>query len=719
MGAMKRREFLGTPAMAALAAGAEPPSAAPDSVTNPAGLEYFILGNGRMLAGVQWTQTAEAGAQAGIVLMSPEHLNRKTGSLLWHARAGLGDTRAVVVVEGKPYTPEPGAAQMAWEETDCVPTVSVRWRAGTCEVAERLWCAGSQAALVREVEVTNRGTAAAEVLVLAVLRGNGLLFDEYESDRESARVEARGYHRLQLAAAEGGRALERGVEVALGRLAAEGRGSARFVLTLEEPAGEWGAAALKAARTEAAAVWRRQAVVETGDGGLDAMFRAAGRGLRSAVAASGKMDGGLWGYNLEWVRDSSMVAASAVMAGHVETGEAMLDRVLTRLISESGAVLDSSLHRPPETMELDQNGQVLWSLWTHWAWTGSDTLIRKHWKKIRAAADLPLRPEYRDARTGLVKNTREFWERSAPHGVREGYESAYQCWNVAGWEKAAEMARRMGDGESAARWAEASRKMRRSFVGDERFGFIREGRLVKRLLADGTVQKTLEPPRREALAPGMPLREEAVSYCDPDAGSVYPLLLGIVDARGEVGRRTLDGMETLWNQRWTGGGYGRYHVTGEPDSPGPWPFASLFIARAWLEAGEAGKAMRVLRWMESVPGGRTGTWFEYYGPRPVPPLPPVAVIPWIWAEVVTLMVHHVVGVRPDPEGLTIRPRLLEGLDDVRAAVRVGGHPLHVRVRRGGGASGAFVDGRQVEWREGEMRCPRPEREMQVEIRLQA
>ena len=37
-----------------------------------------------------------------------------------------------------------------------------------------------------------------------------------------------------------------------------------------------------------------------------------------------------------------------------------------------------------------------------------------------------------------------------------------------------------------------------------------------------------------------------------------------------------------WNQAWTDGGYGRYHTSSEPDSPGPWPFASLFVARVMV-----------------------------------------------------------------------------------------------------------------------------------------
>lgn len=714
---MKRRDFLCTPAVAAAAAGAELPAAPPDSVTNPAGLEYFLLGNGKILVGVQWTRSEEAGAQAGLVLMSPEHMNRKTGSLLWHSRSGLQNTRCVVLVDGKAYLPAAGQAVMDWQETDGTPTVRLRWTAGGCEVTERLWCAGREAAFFREVAVRNVGPVAVEARALTVLRPNTLLFDEYEVDRAQPRLEAHGYHHLELTVAGGGTALQRELEANLGRLESGQAAQARFVLTLDRPGAVWTLASIQKARAEAAAVWSGRASVQTGDGSLDSMFRAAGRGLRAAVAASGKMDGGLWGYNMEWARDASMVAAGAVLTGHTDVGEAVLERIFTRMISDNGAALDSSFHRPPETIELDQNGQALHALWTHWAWTGSDALIRRHWQRIRVTADFALNPLYRDPRTGLVKNTREFWERSAPHGVREGYESAYQCWNIAGWEKAADMARLMGDEASASRWLDAARLMRKSFVGDPKFSFVRDGHLVKRLLANGEPQVTLEPPNRESLAPGMPLRVEPVSYCDPDAASVFPLLLGIVDPRGDVARRTLESMETLWNQRWTTGGYGRYNVTGEPDSPGPWPFASLFIARAYLEAGDSEKVWRTLRWMMSVPGGRTGTWFEYYGPRPVPPLPPVAVIPWIWAELATLMVHHILGVRPDLQGVTIRPRLIDGLNDVSAVLRLNGHALRLRIHKGAGQAAAQVDGREVDWRDGAMRFARPNADTSIEIRL--
>ncbi|MBI5084521.1 MAG: hypothetical protein HZB13_07985, partial [Acidobacteria bacterium] len=420
-------------------------------------------------------------------------------------------------------------------------------------------------------------------------------------------------------------------------------------------------------------------------------------------------------YNLEWVRDAAMVSEGAVLTGQPELAATILDRILTRMVGDNGAALDSSFHRPPETIELDQNGQLIHALWTHWAWTGDDALIRKHWPRIKATADYPLRAEFLDQRTGLVKNSREFWERGPSHGIRDGYELAYQAWNIAGWPMAAEMAEHLGDGERAPVWRTAAAQMKQSFLNDPVYSFIDGGRFIKRRLAAGPRQQTAEPPNRLSMPAGMPLREEAVSYLDPDASSVFPMLLGITDPGSDVARRTLEAVETLWNQRWRNGGYGRYHVTGEPDSPGPWPFATLFIARAYLEAGVSDKVWRALRWLQSVPGGRSGAWFEFYGDRPSPPLPQVAIIPWIWAEIAMLMVAGVLGVRPTPSALVIRPNLPLGLDSLSSKLRFNRQDLHLSLRRATAEPWAKANGRNVPIDKGSVRLPRPQGPLEIEM----
>ncbi|MBI5282359.1 MAG: hypothetical protein HY858_11810 [Candidatus Solibacter usitatus] len=701
---MDRRRFLQSSAGGAALAAAQTPGAL-DTQTNAHGTEYYLLGNGLITAGVQSAPVAEAGAQCGLVIMSPDHMNRKTGSLLWHPRSGLADTRLTLWSGDKPSSPKPGQAEIEWTYPDGIPTVRIRWSTSGYRVTEDLWCPAGHAALVRRVTLEGAG----EVRLTVTLRPNPLLFDEYDVDRQRARLSAGGYHHIELFALEPARTVDRNLEMRI-----TGNSTLHFVLALDAPGLTLDPASL---RTQSAGYWRGVSSVSTGDTGLDHLFRASGHGIRAVVSRSGKMDGGIWQYNLEWVRDASMVSEGAVLTGQSELAGTILDRVLTRMVGDNGAALDSSFHRPPETIELDQNGQLIHALWTHWVWTGDDALVRKHWPRIKATADYPLRAEFLDPRTGLVKNSREFWERGPSHGVRDGYELAYQAWNIAGWPMAAEMAEHLGDRERAPVWRAAAALMKRSFLSDPRYSFVNDGRFIKRRLADGAWQQTIELPDRLSLPPGMPLREERVSYLDPDASSVFPMLLGIVDPKGDVARKTLESVEALWNQRWQIGGYGRYHVTGEPDSPGPWPFATLFIARAYLEAGDSAKVWRALRWLQSVPGGRSGAWFEFYGERPSPPLPQVAIIPWIWAEIAMLVVSGVLGVRPTPTALVIRPNLPQGLDGLRSKLRFNRQDLSLALRRTSTEPWAKVNGRPVPVENGSIRLPRPQGPLDIEISL--
>jgi GH15 family glucan-1,4-alpha-glucosidase len=96
---------------------------------------------------------------------------------------------------------------------------------------------------------------------------------------------------------------------------------------------------------------------------------------------------------------------------------------------------------------------------------------------------------------------------------------------------------------------------------------------------------------------------------DPDTSTALPIAIGFVPADSVISRKTMTSLESLWNQAWQGGGYGRYHVSSEPDSPGPWPFPSLFVARAYAEMQEGNKVWDVLNWLNSIPGASAGTWF--------------------------------------------------------------------------------------------------------------
>jgi hypothetical protein len=235
--------------------------------------------------------------------------------------------------------------------------------------------------------------------------------------------------------------------------------------------------------------------------------------------------------------------------------------------------------------------------------------------------------------------------------------------------------------ELAARWASHAERLRAAALTDRRHGFVRDGALVKRVNLDGTVQDRIEPVPDSMMPAGAPLLRPDAHWLNPDTCVTLPIAYRFVAPDSDLARRTLDSVEPLWNQEWQTGGYGRYHVSSEPDSPGGWPFASVFVARAAVEAGVPERAWRVLRWLDSAVGAPAGSWFEFYGPRSSPPYPQVGVIPWTWSEVIALLVENVLGVRPRADGLHVAPRLLPGVEHASARLRLGTGTLTVNVTR--------------------------------------
>ena len=103
--------------------------------------------------------------------------------------------------------------------------------------------------------------------------------------------------------------------------------------------------------------------------------------------------------------------------------------------------------------------------------------------------------------------------------------------------------------------------------------------------------------------------------------------------------------------------------------------------RAYAEMGDWDKVWRGVDWLLNVQGARAGTWFEFYGERPSPPLLQVSYIPWNWAELMMFLVSHLLGVVPTLDGVRIRPRLMPGVDKMDARLPLNGHTLTLRVAR--------------------------------------
>jgi hypothetical protein len=655
---------------------ADDPSQGPaDARTTLRGAEYFFLGNGLVQAAVQVCD-APGATVAGLLIMDPERLGPKRRALTFDPDSGLRPTQ-VTILEGRTvHRARGGSVKARRLPQGLVPWVEVAWSGGDFRVTELFCCPDrKRARLVRLITVTHLGK---RKVTARVRTGVG----------------------------------KRSVEKRL-RLQGKETKAVLFEYRLEKrrrgPAVRLGLGREAAIDPAEAGYWASTAACRFSDPLLDRYFAAAKFGLRAVVARSGRIDGGVWQYNLEWVRDQAFIAMALAMSGQFETARTILDRLLSEFVSKNGATMDSSRQRSFEETEFDQNGVLLFALESYVSWTGDASLLDKHRAKIAKVAGFPLLEVFRHEASGLLANRREFWERHAAHGIRDGMELAYQLFVCMGLDSAARLAGRTGEARRARAWRAASGRIRKAVLGPGRFSLVENGRLIKRREVGGAVQTEIRPLPDSRLPTQAPLFEKGRHFLNPDTSAALAIAWEFVDPAGRVARRTLDGLETLWNQRWTGGGYGRYHVTSEPDSPGPWPFPSLFVARAHFEAGHDRKVRQVLEWLDRVPGSRSGAWFEFYGPRPVPPYPQVGIVPWAWAEMLFLFIHHMLGVRPSETGFRLRPRLLRGLPSMDASLRLRGGRLELKVRRArrGERPGFIVGGQRLPYRKAGIDLPFP------------
>ena len=656
---------------------ADDPAKGPaDARTTLPGVEYFFLGNGLIQAAVQICGDPGATA-AGLLIMDPDHLGPKRRALTFDHVSGLERTQVTIRRGHTVHKPGGKSVRARWLPSASVPTVEVVWRSGGFRVNEHFFCPDRKTPrLIRQVTVTHLEPCRTSVRVRTGLKSRSA--EKSLAFRGTEKTSVVFEYRI----------LRRGGKLSV----------------MLSPGAHPGIDAREAG------YWAETSAARFADPLLDRFFRAAKFGLRAAVSKSGTLDGGIWQYNLEWVRDQAFIAMALAMSGQFGAARTILDRLLRKFVSEEGATLDSSRLRSWQESEFDQNGVLLFALEAYVNWTGDTSLLLKHRSKIIKAAQFPLRNAFRHRESGLLSNRREFWERHGAHGIRDGMELAHQLFVSMGLEAAGRLAPRMGDAGHARSWPAAARRLKKAMLGPGRYSLVENGRLIKRRDTRGAVQSEIKPLPGSLLPAEAPLFAKGRHFLNPDTSAALPIAWEFIDPSGPVARRTLASLETLWNQRWAGGGYGRYHVTSEPDSPGPWPFASLFMARAHFEAGNDRKVRRVLDWLGRIPGSNAGTWFEFYGPRPVPPYPQVGVVPWVWAEMLFLFIHHMLGVRPAQKSLRLRPRLLKGLPSMDASLRLRGGRLDLSVRRAhsGENPGYRIDG-----------TSRPFRKAGIEVRLPA
>ena len=634
----------------------DPASGHPDVRTRLAGASYFFLGNGLIQAAVQYAPGGE-GTPLGLLIMDPEHFGKKRDSLTMSSESGLEPTVVRLAIDARELAPLPATLQVSWMRDAVVPTVEAHWGGYGLAVIERYFCPWPGAArLAREVAIVNCGQAARRFTLR--IGGPDALVEEPVTLIAQERTRLWLVYDLS--------STDRSVSMHVSRTSpcdplARDTSSTRTTLTCHHPM-------------------------------LDHIFHASRCQLPAVVSSRGRLDGSIWQYNREWVRDQAVIALALTMLGHRSLAATMLGRLLDEFVTAEGATVDSSEVRGRDDVELDQNGILLHVLEQYVNWTGDLGLVVRAWPKVSALATYPLRDEFRHAASGLLSGCREYWERHAAHGIERGLELVYQMFVSLGLASAASLARRIGKPIEEARWDAASQEVRHAFLSHPVYALCDDGRFIKRRTLDGRVQTHIVAQPDAGLPDGVPLASPGPHPLNPDTCGVLPIVFGVIDPASPVARATLLQVEQLWNQAWSDGGYGRYHVSSEPDSPGAWPFASVFVARAAVEAGESEPAWRVLQWLHSVPGSIPGSWFEFYGPRVAPPFPQVGIIPWTWAELILLLVHHMLGVRPQEDAIHVRPRLLSGLTHVEARlpIRSGWLDLDLRADARAAPDQAFV-----------------------------
>lgn len=719
-------------------------------------LVHFLLGNGDLQAVVQVTRNQAARNALVLHLMSPDRFRGrpKSSSFTFHQQLGPEWTTVGLTYEGNLFLPHPRqlAADLRCDLTfsDGAPTFRARYPADYAvggrrapspfAVEESLFMPARGPFLCRRICVSNqRGLAPAPVTVVAFLLPNEALFPDVRwraagqvgiAGRADAGDEFLGFAALTaadsyqvgpladlLAAAGGGvvdgatgtEGQQRGLALRfdLGVLPA---GAARTVdLLYAYGASEdevLSTVADARSRTfadvqaETRAFWRGTNMVQMGDEQLDAFYRAMRAGIRAAAGRSGEINAGIWGFNDEWVRDSSLFCVGAILSGQFELARSILDHLIRYRFNEEGIAFGESRFYEPVHHEPDQNGELLYALWLYWVHTRDDSLIGEHWERLVRIAEFPIGPRFWVPEAQMIRSERDIRERDRErHGLEEGFELAYQMWVSLGLAKGADMAAHVGDAARARRWRQRAEAMWDAALHHPRFRLVEDGHLMKRRLLDGRFQR-----RTRTIPYAHRVTEETVRLyprnldrdgeLEPDHSEVYPIALGMIDPEGPLARRTLRRMEQLWNQEWDFGGYPLQHAGSEPTKLGAHTLPWQVITQAALLAREYDTVRRNLAYFLQTPEGQGYTWWEYRDADAALQIDHGITSWFIFAEPMTFFVHDLIGYRPGPEGITIWPHLLPEMEEVRARLRFGAHWLRLHIHNAGPVvQRATVDGR--------------------------
>ena len=673
------------------------------------GREYFILRSGRAKLIVQADQV-DLGPAVMYLLFDAENnrqSSRKDKAFNFAAGQGMAASALQVMLGGFPFTAVGHQTQTRWTTVEGVPAMEAVWWAGGVRVTERLLAVGDQGLFLRRIELTsvNLGGPEDVRLRLSLPPGpcqvaHGWLVRESPTCRMGLGLASDATTRAFI---EQG-TLEIGpVHLALGQTT-----SVDTLLSVQIPPGNaehWsqltdvtpatdassgptniGVFSVADALAKTRQTWAATSSVQTNDTTVREIFDKARFGLPAMVADNGIMDAGIFEYGSQWVRDTSNTLLGLVHSGHFELARRGFAHVLEHMVNEAGCTMIASGFDRPDREQFDQMGELLHALKAYRDWTGDDSLLREHRAKLLAMIERPLRPEFRDA-TGMVHNRREFWERT----FDDAHELAYQTYLILGLRDAADLAEPLGAADRADRWRGEADRIQKATFETPGHALVENGHLIKRRAVNGEHVRTIHLRGGNA---DVPLDTESVHLTDPDATLALPIAYGLVPPQSALARNTLDELEKLRDARWFGGGYERYHSSGQGDQPGPWSFATCFILRAQHVAGDFTRSRRTLEWLNTVQGGRTGAWFEEI-PLVRSQAPTAGIIPWTSGEISLFLVRHLLGVSFEGSQTVLRPGLYPGSPPLHADLRFRRGRLQLEIPATGTVAFAEVNGRRV------------------------
>lgn len=660
------------------------------------GREYFALRSGRAQMFVQ-ADRADLGPAVTYLLFDAEnaaHSARKVNAYNFVEGQGFASSGLQVVLGSFPFAALGHNTEVRWVDDDGIPAVEAVWWAGGVRVRERLRALTGTGAFLRTIHLEGADLAGDDSGKLRL----GLPAGETHAAGAVLLHQGKGARlALTLLGQAPGRVSEEEALIETGDIPlAPGAGVIiETLLVMQIPASD---EAELLARTNALArasaadrvrptreIWARTSMLKTADATVQSLYDHVRYSLPALVSDMGVMDAGVFEYGGQWVRDSSNSTLGLIHTGEFELARAALAHMLKNMITAEGATMIGGGFDEPDREQFDQMGEFLHVMKAYRDWTGDEALLKTYRDKLLALIERPLQPRFRDD-TGMVHNRREFWERT----FADGYELAYQTWVIQGLRDAANLAPTLGVPERAVKWRAEADAILKAVLSHPDRALVADGHLVKRRNVTGALAEWL--PLRAA--PDSPGATERNHRLHPDATEALPIALRLVDPRSELARQTLADVDLLWNARWSDGGHDRYHTSSQIDQPGPWPFATCFILRGQHEAGLFDQSRRSLEWLNTVPGGRAGAWFEEI-PLNRSQIATCGLIVWTSGEVAVFVVRHWLGVSFDGDALLLRPALYPGGRPVSANLRFRNGRLRVEIDGSGPTVEAEVDGAAI------------------------